>query len=430
MGFSRTGSALAAAIVGASMTASCAPTAVQEQTVVCAQTDVTARCILQNADAVLATITDPFDWSTSAVELGIAKDSNGDRAGALALFQSALDMADMIEAPKRRVTAYGDIALGLSKLKRSASFMPLVEAVLAKAGAIENPDVKTDVVGKLATARAVHGDLGEARARALAMPTESDTQDAFRGRTQREIAGKFAKAGDFEGAISTIGDMTAAFTYYSAVARTDVAAIAVKSGREDLAGPLFADAAAIAALQDNGYFSGAILRDIGYGLVQIGEMERANDMFADALALTLTANSLQEQARSTSRLATRLADCGLAQRSGPILTEALGKARSVKSDVMRPYALYEIAGSAAFSGEFSLARRLIADLPETPFGSAASLKSAGMRDLAWGLARAGMPQDAIATANAIPSKREKVHALGRLVRLKNSPEMDALPRYL
>lgn len=421
---------MSAAIGSVLAFAGCAPMGAREQAASCTDRSTSARCLLENAQTVLSSIDDPFDWSTSAVELGIAKDSNGDSPGGLDDFKAALARAGMIDAPKRRATAYGDIALGLSKLKRSAAVLTFVNAVSAKAATIAREDKKADVLGKLVTARAVHGDLRGARTMALALPQATQTQDAYRGRTQREIAAVFAKTGDFEGAMATIEEMTASFTYYSAIARTDVAAFAVKVGRLDVVEKMISEAETVAATQDNGYFSGAILRDNGFSLVKMQAMERADPVFARALAQTRSANSKQEQARSMSRLATRLADCGLAGRAGPILSEAFGLTDEIASDAMRNFSLYEIAGSAAFSGDFQRARQIIAALPSTPFGSAASLKSASQRDLSWGLARRGEVAQAVQTANAIVSKRERVHALARIVRLLNDPGMSALPRYL
>jgi len=397
---------------------------------VCSQDSVTPACIAENAQQVLAAIEDPFSYATSAAELAIAYDALGDAKAATVLFEAALAKADGIDDSNKQAGAYGDIALALSKVKAAPQIVPLIEQLIMRADKIGSDDKKWDVLGKLMTARAVHGDKNAARSMALSMPSSTYSQDAFKGRTQREIAEKFAKYGDFVTAIAVMNEIEADFTYYSAIARTDVTAMAIEAGKNSLVEPLFKEAVSIANTQDNGYFSGAILRDIGYSLVKLGEAEKADAMFARAAEKARNAKSDQEKARALSRIATSFSDCGLDNKSAPILTEALSIARTIESEAFTNYALYEIAGSAAFSGEFTMARDLLTEIPVIPFGSAVSLKAASERDLAWGLARYGQINEALSVANAIDSPREKVHTLSRLVRLLKDPEMNALPRYL
>ncbi|MGJ8563075.1 MAG: hypothetical protein ACSHXY_05930 [Alphaproteobacteria bacterium] len=398
--------------------------------VACTQESISPQCIADNAQLVLAGIDDPFDWATSAAELAIANDSLSNTEAVSSLLNEALSKADDIEDKKKRATAYGDIALALSKIQPTSAMMPLVEQLTERAKQAGSDDKKWDILGKLATARAVHGDRAGALKMALTMPSATYSQDAFKGRTQREISKKYAEAGDFKTAIEIINEIDADFTYYSAVARTDIAALAIEAGQPNLVERLFEEALSIAKKQDNGYFSGAILRDIGYSQVKMGETNKAKVMFANALELARGAKSDQEKARAISRIATRMADCGLTDQSAEILLEALSISGRIESETFANFALYEIAGSASFSAEFDLSRSLITEIPETQFGSAVSLKAAAQRDLAWGLARYGQVNEAMSIANSITSPREKVHTLSRLVRLLKTPAMNALPRYL
>jgi len=396
----------------------------------CADMDVRARCILETAEETLSLIDDGFGWTTSAAELATAYDSQGHTDRAWAHLQSAVNRLDTIEDDKLRATALGDLALTLPKLGKNRNGQALIVQLIAKAALIDNADKRADVEGKLLTARAVHGDIDAALTDALNMSTESDGQDAYKGRTLREISTQFAKQGDFDTALSTITKIDSRFTYYAGIARTDVAAIAIKAGKQDIAEDLLQEAEPIAQAQDNGYFSAGILRDIGYALIKMEAPERGASFIAAARDGAREAKSMQEKARAMSRIATRLADSGQDEKAKAVIAEAMELASRVQSETMQTYSHYEIAGSAAFAGDFDTAGSVMDRLPETPFGSAASLKSASQRDMAWGLARSGQMSKALETAKTITSKREKVHALSRIVRLLSDPKMNALPRYL
>lgn len=396
----------------------------------CIVNDVRQRCILESAALVLSRIEDPFTWVTSAAELAIAYDANGDSQRAWTLFQQALARTSQIADVKKHNTALSDIALALSKVSFSTAATDVIDELERHASTLEDTDKLTDIKGKLLTARAIQGDVLVAFELATRLPAESAAQDAFKGRTLREIAAVFARQGDYNSALIAINSIKANFTYYAAIARTDVAAIAIKDGKKEFATSLLQDAEQIGLMQNNGYFSAGVLRDIGYSYVLAEEPPLATGYFNDAREAARNANSFQERARAMSRIATKMSDGRQMQDVAEILQESLVLARQEKSEMMRNYALYEIAGSASFSQQFKLSQQLVDEIPDTPFGSAGSLKSASQRDLAWGLVRTGNTTGGLIAAHAIGSKREKVHALSRIVRLLNEPEMVALPRYL
>ena len=396
----------------------------------CTATDVRASCVLEAAHTELNAIETPFNWATSAAELAIAEDANGDAVAGLALMEAAFDRTAQIEDAKKQNTAMGDIALALSKLSASSQSVALATRIEARLAELEDVDKRADILGKLLTAHAVHGDAEQALARARAMPTESEAQQAYKDRTLREIAAQLAKAGDFDTALSVLPDMQGSFTYYRAVAHTDIAAHAIAAGELTLVPALLEAAEGLSTQQDNGYFSAAILREIAYNQFEMGERDRALAFTERARATSRIANSAQEQSRSMSRIATRLADQGAYSDAVSIIEESITLSEMVERDLFKNFAHYEAAGAAAFAGEFDTARALVAGLPDTPFGSAASLQSAAQRDLAWGLVRHGQTEAGLALANAITSPREKIHALSRIARLLATPDMPALPRYL
>jgi len=295
---------------------------------------------------------------------------------------------------------------------------------------LESGSAKTDIMCKLVTAMAVHNDPIKARQSALTLSDEGDTANAFRGRTQREIAAILAKEGDFEMAISMLNEITADFDYYKAIAHTDIMSIAARAGRHDIVYELKDGAEAIANSQKNPYYTAAILRDIAHSLIILGDNKMGMGYFDEALEAAGKAPKFQEKARSTSRIVTRLADVGKTGETFDILQGALTLAKQEESTFMQNFSIYEIAGSAAFSGHTDMSKTLIEEMPDTPFGSARSLKAAGQRDLAWGLVRMGNMKGGMEVAKSIIASREKVQTFSRIIRLLNNPKMRAQYRVI
>lgn len=396
----------------------------------CSQTDIAASCILEIAENQLLLMENNFDWASSAIEIARAKDAWGEHDAAWRLVDEALSKAKAIENAKERATAFSDIALALAKVQRDARGLRVVEEIDALLGGVDNDAKRADIAGKLLTARSIHGDSAAAMAGAQQLAKTSAAEDAYKGRTLREIAVNLAQAGDIDGAVSALAAFDTAFTYYSAVARTEIAAFAHKAGRKEIIDSLLDEAETIGRAQSNGYFSAAVLREIAFDEFTMGRRERAMTFLADARNASRSAPSAQERSRSMSRIATRLGDRGEYALATDIVAEAVAILREEENDAMRHYSLYEAAGAAAFIGDFDVARSLIDELPSTPFGSARSLKSAGLRDLAWGMTRHGDTRGAMDVAKSIESLREKTHALSRIALLLKKPDMKAPPRYL
>lgn len=396
----------------------------------CEPSSTSVRCLLESAGATLMTIEDGFDWVTSAAELAIAMDSVGDNERAWSLMSDAVDRLVGIDDTKKRGTAIADIALALKSFKKNDNAKAIINSLRDRMVLLGAGGVKTDIECKLVTAIAIHESPQKARKLALALSQEDDTANAYRGRTQREIAAIFAKKGDFEAAMAMLDEITADFDYYKAIAHTDVMSAAAKAGKSDIVMSLKDEAESIANSQENSYFSAGILRDIGHSFFTLGDARQGKMYMDKALNAAKAAPKFQEKARSTSRIATRLSDVNQLDETSTILAGALALALQEESELMQNYSFYEIVGSAAFSGNMDMAKTLLEDLPPAPFGSASSLKAAGQRDLAWGLVRSGKTEQGIAVASAITAPREKVHAFSRIIRLLENPKMDPLPRYL
>lgn len=392
--------------------------------------DTNVTSIIVFAEQSLALIEDPFEWSTSAVELAIAKNAAGYGDGAWYLYGEAIKRAYTIEDNAKNETAMADIALSLSKVKANDKAIGYIDVISLFVERVDTAEKKQDINGKLATALAVHGDANIALSNALNLPEGNPTLDSYKARTLREVANQMAKKDEFEAAISALDHITMGLTYYRSMAHSDIAAAAINKGRNDLVPSLLENATVIARAQDNGYFIAGALRDIGFAFAKNGNLKLANDYFNEAMTGSRNANSFQEKARSMSRIATRMADAGVLSNTGAIINEAINFAKLEESELFQNFSYYEIAGSAAFCGEFDVARSLITDIPDIAFSSTASLKNSTIRDLAWGFAKHNDFASAVELANTISTNREKVIALSRIIRIMVDPNMSAVARYL
>lgn len=395
----------------------------------CIESEAPARCLLRLVDAELATASDAFTWASAASELAIAYDTLGQVDKSAALIAEALTKNKDVADAKKRGALLIEILAAIAEIQEhpdAASWLGQIEQNVS--GLPESSQV--NVRAKLLIADAVHKDAKQALTESILLPQDTELSANYKAVTLRKIAGILAKKNDFLSARKAIDAITMSIVYYQSMVRSDVARYAHKAGNVPFANTLLAEAEPIARSQDNGYFRGAALRDIGYSYFKMGKVEKSKPYFKDALAATALAKSPNEQARSTSRIATRLADAGLQAQSLPILNDSIAFAENVKSETTKGYTFYEIAGAASFSGEFELARKLLARVPDSPLLSTSSMHGAAQRDLAWGLARHKQFDEALSLAKSIKSPREKIHALSRIVRLLNGPDMKALPRYL
>ncbi len=386
-------------------------------------------CILETASILLADTQDNFDSTSAAAELAIAYDVASKPEQASSLITQAIKNSSNIEDLEKRGSALVEIITAISTLKPKNSANQWLHQIQALSADLPEA-TKANITAKTIIADAVHEDLTSALNAARALPQANDTQENYKAVTLRKIADLLAKDGDFYNSRSAIDAITMSIAYYQAMAQSDVARTAYKARRTDLTKALLEEAEVIARAQDDGYFIGAVLRDIAYDYQIMGDTEKASRYFKDALAACATAKSPNARARSTSRIATRLADAKLVGQSRAILDDAVAFSTDISSETTKGYTYYEIAGSAAFSGEFDIAKTLIELTPDAPLGAASSMKNAAKRDLAWGLARYGKLDEALSVTQSINSPRERIHALSRIVRLLYDPEMNALPRYL
>ncbi len=401
--------------------------------IACDVASIEIQCVAQQAYDFLETIEDSYVKISGLSEFAIAVDTAIDapieQAEAVDLIQKAIEEFDYIADVKQKSAALSEILVTLGELSKDKFILDLRDDILAKSAGME-ASVLIDAAAKSVLITARHDDLGKALNGAHNLPESQSLEENAKAIVLRKLAGKFAEKGDFETAREVIQSITMSITYYQAMARIDVARLAFQADKAKLAEELLAEADEIARAQDNGYFIGAALRDIGYSLLLIDENDRANIYFTDARQAASKAKKQNEKARATSRIATRLSDAKAYNQTAEVLEYAVELAGQIESPRMQGYSYYEISGSAAFSGEFDLARRMIELVPEKPLGMATTLKSAAMRDLAWGYARHGHTAKALQICREISDPREKMQAYSRVLRLMKNLGLEAPSRYL
>ena len=288
----------------------------------------------------------------------------------------------------------------------------------------------TPIVAKATLVTARNVGLEEGLDAALALPESTEREAGVKAVALRDIANEFAEARRLDDAEGVVNEITMSISYYQAVAYTELARHSVEALKPKRASRLLALAEEIAAAQRNGYFRGAVYREVAVVRMAMGAVGDAIDTFNTAVAAARTAPTLQERARALSRIATRMSDAGLASQADAVLNLAVTVAESVNDKDMLGYTRYEISGSAAFAGYFDLALEMLEKTPAVPFGATESLRSVAQRDLAWGLARADRYPEALRLARQIATVREQVHALSRVALLSLKPGAAAPSRYL
>ncbi|MEM1230165.1 MAG: hypothetical protein AAGI15_06480 [Pseudomonadota bacterium] len=426
----------AALLVGTAMLGACAH---DDQRDPCAGGPSQA-CLIARGQAVLDASSDPFVRASGAAALALAYDvaeagpetAQSPSAAALAVLREGLRASAQIAEDKTRGAALEELMSALGRLapRSPAQVAPLREALLKAAG---DTPAAVKLAAQATRTQAVHGQPGAALTDALALPQADAAAANAKAVALRALARTFAEQGDFERALTASAAITMSITYYQAMARTDLALQAQQQGNPALADRLLMEAERIGRSQDNGYFRGAVLREIAYAQQQASpaaDGAQAQASFTAALAAAATAPSAQERARATSRIATRMADAALTAAAARALAAAGAFAEGIEPGPMQTYTTYELAGTAAFSGDFDQARAHIRRLPATAFGSARSVRAAARRDLAWGLVRHRRPAQALAVCEAIASPREQIQAFARAAVLLTRPQDPAPARYL
>ena len=382
------------------------------------------------ATDTLATIESDNDWIQAATEIALALELAGRPRDAVDMLDRAATRAAALEDNVVRASAEALIIAALLDLGSDAAAAGNIANATRAAEAIDDDGKRWDALGKLAVLNARAGNIDAALTFAIGMPESDDNLASYKARTLHDIAPLQARENDIDAAVSTLSLMTMGLPYYRAAAASDVAIAADAAGRSADAEALLEEAAAIARGQTDGYFVAGALRHVAVAYSEIGDAPRASGFFAEALDASLSGASPQHRARAVSRAATSLADVGELEAAKSALPNAVDIARSETREPFQLWAFYEIAGSAAFAGDFEMAMELMEAVPPSFRFGANSLRAATERDVAWGLARHGRVDEAMALAVGIESPRESVQALSRIARVIDDPEMIALPRYL
>lgn len=401
-----------------------------DQAAKCSVESVDIACLLKTSEQAFAEIDGDSQWITAASEFSIALHAGQQDQAARSYLAQAVERTKLLKTALARVSAAAEVGKAAADAGQNDIAAAIVAWGEGQAITLEDNAKKYDLLGKLASAQAVAADPVSALIKVEAFPEKDDNYSAFKARSLREIAVAQAKAGGLEGAEQTISKITMGLTYYQSIARSDVASLAFQVGDERRALNLLREATLIAQGQENGYFIAGALRDIGAVYLDARRKDIGEKLFEDAKTGARRAKNNQEKARALSRIATSLADCKQYADARKIFSEAERFADQAKSPAFEHFSKYEIAGSAAFAGDFKTAFRLVESIPETKFGRTTSLKAATKRDIAWGLIKHGRKQEALELIQSIRPARERIMAISRVVRLLAVPDMHALPRYL
>ena len=388
-----------------------------------------AGCLLAAAESELQTLNDDRAWLTATSEIAISAAEIGQTERALTLLSGAEERARTLP-PAEKASALHELARAFNRSGARGRATELLDAADAAQALVEDAHKQADLSGKLIVLRAEHDGVAAAVRAALEMPQMDDNLAAYKARTLHDLAPLQAEAGDFDAALETLAAITMSISYYQAVARSDVAAIAGAADERRIAEAQFGLAEDTARAQSDGYFVAGALRQIGDGYSRLGQVDVARGLFADAAAGARTADSAQERARALSRVATSLADHALYDEARRLVEEAIRVAADEPSAPLRAWAYYEIAGAAAFAGDFASASEALDAIDASVVFSGVSVRSAAQRDVAWGYARHGRLDAGVTTAMGIVTPRERVQAYARMLRLIADPHMAALPRYL
>ena len=395
-----------------------------------AATDTSSDHLARAARGALTTVEGESDWVLAATELALGLYAQGQNDHAKTLVTTAQQRAGAIADPLTRATALTTVAETLIQMELFPGAAQVLREAQIAAHRVEDSKKQWDLRGKFIIAHAQTGEAAMAFESALAMPESDETLAAYKSRTLHDIAPIQARRGDLQGAQQTLSSITMGMSYYRVAATADVVSESYTKDTSAQLDTLLMDAIAMARAQTDGYFVAGALRHLAVAYAHMGNSDASKVLFLEALEASRKGVSPQHRARATSRVATSMADLGRFEAAARALPAAIALAREEDREPFRLFALYEIAGSAAFSGDLDTALALLKEIPgEFAFGNN-TLRWATQRDVAWGMARHGQWVQAVELATAIPSPRERIQALSRMLRLQADPDMVALPRYL
>lgn len=389
---------------------------------------VTVACLIELAEQDAARISDPNDRVTAMLEIATAQFAAGLDERAAASILGAQRQASSIGDASTRTKAQVLLQATSASLACVAytSHGDARDGVLAQ----DNADNVADSLGKLIVAAARCGDSKQSIDDAHAMQQSTDMLASYKARTLHELAPVVARQQSLAAAAALLQSIDMGLPYYRAVAGNEVARIAVEQGDLELAQQLLRTTEQLADVEQNGYFKAGMYREAAATYHVMGSAERSQQLFQQAIDATELAPSAQHRARSLSRVATVLSDFKRFSTARSVFPLSMSIAQTIESEQLRSWAFYEIAGGAAFSGDFATAMSALNEIPGELEMGGSRLQSATQRDVAWGYAKHGERQVALQLVLGIETPRERVQALSRIARLLADANMHALPRYL
>lgn len=392
------------------------------------QTDATVTELLERTRAIIPTIADASDRIDGMLDFALALHESGNEMAARDYLDQALELSKSIQPISRRSTMQLQILGTAYEVDYRTLLIAALPELSASIGAAENPDWTQHQMLAVLVAKA--GNIESAQQWANKIPEDSFNNQALRAKALTEISAALAATGELSKAERILDTVTSGLPYYRAIAYAALAEASQRAGHGESAEKFFERAINVAHAQTDNYFVAGSSRIIADSYVAIGSVEKAKPLYQYALAAAAKSNSPQESSRALSRIISSLADVQLRGELNSAPLQAVAIADSESRDVFRFWAYYELAGSLAQIGMNELSLELAHKIPADLVFSGRNLRSATMRDVAWGFAQNRELERALVVADAIAQPREQAQALSRIARVVGNPSMKSLSRYL
>ena len=392
--------------------------------------EVTASGLLSEARTSISSIPEAGDRVDAMLDLALALYDIEDKVAASELIDQALTLSSEAASVADRDALQLKILATASEIHYPHALHTALPSLTASIQAANVAQPDWSHYQMLAVLIAKAGDYDRAVDLANRIPDSSFDSLALRAKALTGISTTVARSGDLVVAERILESVTKGLPYYRAIAYANLAVASNVEEKDARQNKFFEQAVSLAKGQTNNYYVAGATRTVASRYVAVGLLEQAKPLYHYAMDAATHAGSPQEAARALSRIMSSLADSQLTSELKSIPLQAVAIAESETNDVYRYWAYYELAGSLAQLGMNELALDLAGRIPSELIFAGRNLRSATLRDVAWGFAQNQQLDSAMAVTKTIPQLREKAQALSRIARVVNNASMHSLPRYL
>ncbi|MEE2705127.1 MAG: hypothetical protein VX397_03305 [Pseudomonadota bacterium] len=388
-------------------------------------------CLMDWALKILREIQAPEQIIIPSIEIAKAYSIIKEKKKSDDILERAYKFSQKIDKNETRLTFYSEIinSYEINKFNQK-KILDLIEKGLIEVKKIQNEEIKSKIISNFSLSLSKLKLYKRSLSTLNSIPNKSELTNFFKAQTLRKISLVQATNGDLEFSLKTVELIKMGLPYYQAVALSDISPLFFQENFLDKSISILKEAEKISNTQENGYYKSAIQRDIAKAYAILKQNDISKLFYKLAILSAKTAQSNQEISRALSRIATDTNFSGFNNLTQEIIKDAINYAKNEQNRILRIYSFYEIAGSAAFSGDFGIALSLLKNIPDIPYKSSKSIRSSTQRDIAWGYAKNKQYNQAIRIIEQIKTKKEKIQAITRIVILLEDFGMEAFPRYL